>query len=223
LGLAQNADLGLRKVLARIGVEDISEIGGFWYFYITNNALDGVSEKRLKTMASERYVPIHSTLLSIGFLEFVRVAQKSGRKKLFVGAKSNSYGNFRSVYSNWFSQQFLKRTGIYHPETTFHSLGHNFRDALKRGNVSVFLMKELLGWSFSGVEFGYGGPSAIAALSQTIELVSYPGLDFTNLHTEAGRSEARLLHLAARDQPAPNQIAKFDDALLEALSRGEFT
>jgi hypothetical protein len=135
---------------------------------------------------------------------------------LFAGAKIDKRGLFGERYSSWFTQKFLKSHFLYHPETTFHSFRHNFRDALRSANASVFMMKEVCGWSISGVEFGYGGPPAIAALAKTVELVRYPGLDLSHLLTEGGQRAAWRQLTAVRRWAAP--VTQFDQALLKVKS-----
>jgi integrase len=203
--------------ILQMNVVDVVSREAIWCFHVTNQSDDGKKDKRLKTAAAERYVPIHSVLLHIGFLEFLTEAKQSGRQKLFPRTEMDNRGLFSERYSSWFTQVFLKKQYLYQPETTFHSFRHNFRDALRNGNTSVFMMKEVCGWSTSAVEFGYGGPPAIPALAKTVELVRYPGLDLSHLLTKAGEKAAKRQLKAVVAWTA--SVTQFDQVLLKRTSR----
>lgn len=202
--------------ILQMDIADVVRRDNIWCFYVTNRSLEGPSQKRLKSSAAERYVPIHSALLHIGFIDFLEDAKRSGRQRLFPRAEMDKRGLFGERYSCWFTQTFLKSQYLYHPETTFHSFRHNFRDALRSGNASVFMMKEVCGWSMTGVEFGYGGPPSAAELARTVELVRYPGLDLSHLLTDSGRKAvARQMSAIRRWKPSTTQ---FDEAMLKVIS-----
>ncbi len=186
------------------------------HFHVTNRSVEGATHKRLKSGAAERYVPIHSVLLHIGFIDFLEEAKLSGRQKLFPRAHMDRRGLFSQRYSSWFTQKFLKSQYLYRPETTFHSFRHNFRDALRSADASVFMMKEVCGWAMSGVEFGYGGPPSIAAMAKTVELVRYPGLDLSHLLTDAGQKAVWRQMSAIRRWAPPT--TQFDEAMMKVIS-----
>ena len=201
--------------ILQMNIIDIVKRDNIWCFHVTNHS-DGRRDKRLKSDAAERYIPIHSALLHIGFLDFLEDAKLSGRQKLFPRAQMDRRGLFSQRYSSWFTQKFLKSQFLYHPETTFHSFRHNFRDALRSANISIFIMKEICGWSIAGCEFGYGGPPAISTLAKAVELVRYPGLNLNHLFTDAGQKAVWRQLSALKRRGA--SLTQFDQALLNAIS-----
>ena len=176
---------GLRvNEICQMDVADVEEVNGILAFHVTNIASNGERDKRIKTRAADRYVPVHPELIRIGFLDYVAKARQEGRRKLFPRFKRGVRESYAHSISIWFSQLLLKSIGIYTPETTFHSFRHTFRDALRRSNASLYVMKELCGWSLPqpGLAFGYGSLLSMKDLAKAIWSVKYPGLDLSHLY-----------------------------------------
>ncbi len=115
LGLFSGARL---SELAQLFEEDIQEVEGIWCFDFNDKV-----EKELKNVASRRLTPIHSTLIQMGFLEFVEDMKKAQNKKLFPELKKGPSG-----YGGSASKQFAgyrKKMGITcnpgEPRIVFHS------------------------------------------------------------------------------------------------------
>ena len=180
---------GLRlNEICQMDVADIVKQEGVYCFHITNESEDGYSDKRTKTPAAKRFVPIHKELLEIGLLLHRDKMACEGERKLFPHLSLNRKGNYSHAISIWFTQRFMKDLGIYDRQTTFHSFRHNFRDALRRSRATVYVMKELCGWSLpnQGLEWAYGSLLTISHLKDAIDGVGYPGLDFTHIQRLGG-------------------------------------
>ena len=84
-------------------------------------------DNRLKNRNARRRVPVHSTLIKLGFKALLASASSTQDKRLFPDVKrakgiDTSYRkNFTRTYS-----RYLKRCGVHHSLTTFHSLRRNF-------------------------------------------------------------------------------------------------
>ena len=65
------------------------------------------TEKRLKTIASERRIPIHPELISAGLLDFVAEARKGGGERLFPALRANPAGPLL----HWFSMGSVTALG----------------------------------------------------------------------------------------------------------------
>lgn len=68
-----------REEIAQLSPTDIKQDGQVWYFDITDDAETG---KRVKNTASKRRVPVHSKLIELGLLEYVKLQR--GKHQLFV-------------------------------------------------------------------------------------------------------------------------------------------
>ena len=75
---------GLRlNEACQLDLSDIRLIEKVACFVITERSDANTTDKRLKTASSERIVPIHPELLSLGFMDFVEARKCAGEVKLF--------------------------------------------------------------------------------------------------------------------------------------------
>lgn len=109
---------------------DIVAEGGIWFFNITEDseAADGV-RKSVKNAPSYRRVPIHSHLLTLGFLNYFEQVKASGEKLLFP-TWLPSQGKASGRAERWF-RRHLRALGL-RDETPFSKIVgfHCFRHTL---------------------------------------------------------------------------------------------
>lgn len=67
-----------REEIAGIGVDCIREEDGIAFFDVITT-----TDRRIKTAASKRRIPLHDDLVNLGLLEVVSAARKSGNRLLF--------------------------------------------------------------------------------------------------------------------------------------------
>lgn len=128
--------------IAQLGIDNICEQNGIWYMDI--NERDG---RELKNRSSTRIVPLHSRLIELGFLDYLKATKAAGHTRLFPQLKftvSNRYG--RNL-SRWFNETLLPRLKIKTERLTFHSLRHTFTTRLQQADVEDSLIKRLIGHS----------------------------------------------------------------------------
>ena len=80
--------------------------------------MDEESDKRLKTDASARFVPIHSELKKIGFLNYVAKIKRAGTVRLFPELPKGKRGYYSDPFQKWFSR-FLLLSGPKPPKRVF--------------------------------------------------------------------------------------------------------
>lgn len=181
---------GLRQGEAcQLLTTDIRQIAGVWCLMLSEENPDEMEQedrKRIKTEAGERFVPLHEELIAMGFLEFVR---RSGNKRLFPELARDKYGYFSEV-SKWFGR-FLQKAGVKQQRVTFHSLRHNYRDALRRAMLPRDVIVALGGWSGDGVDDDYGNDATafVPVLAASVAKVSYPGLELSHLYLQPSAME----------------------------------
>jgi integrase len=139
------------------------------------------SGARLKTAAARRLIPVHPELVRCGFLDYVEKMRRAGEARLFPELKRDSRGRFADPFQKWFSR-FLEKAGAKAPKTSYHSLRHNFRDALREAQVSRDAVLALGGWKAGGTEELYGGGLRPSTLARELAKVRYGGLDLSPLH-----------------------------------------
>ena len=177
---------GLRlNEACQLDVADIQRIDDIACFVITERSKDDHTDKRLKTSSSERVVPVHATLIDLGFLDFVRQRKRAGDTKLFGEVSMGATGYRSSTFSTWF-RRFVAKAGAGSKKTCFHSFRHGFRDALREAQIDRDIALALGGWTTtsgsSSVSDAYGSGYRIKTLKKAIDRVSYPGLDLAHLH-----------------------------------------
>lgn len=176
LGLWTGMRLG-ECVLLR--TDDVTRIDGVDVILVRG---DEEGDKRLKTTASERVIPIHSELEKIGFLKYVDARRRSNEIHLLPELPKGKGGYYSDPFQKWFSR-FLTRIGVKTPKTSFHSFRYSFRRALDDADISVERVRVLGGWARGGgTENMYGSGYRASALAEEIEKVRYDGLDLSHLH-----------------------------------------
>ena len=162
LGLFTGARL---EELCQLHLEDIRQEGEVWVFDINNR-----DEKKLKTLSSERLVPIHPKLVELGFLEHVDALHQRGEKRLFpeLDNRRDGYGQ---TASKWFSR-YRERLGITKP---FHSLRHTVVDALHQLSVDHRKIAALVGHADESMTGGrYSKPFRPDVLLPVMEMLKFP-------------------------------------------------
>lgn len=136
---------GRLNELCQLETADITqEIGtGIWFARLVEEG-----SKSLKNDSSNRYIPIHNELIRVGFLEFVAIAQREGRKNLFSDGltyqKTKGWGGIATTFftrmpspSTTYGGYFYnigirKRLTDGKPDgKKFHAFRHTFVDLLR--------------------------------------------------------------------------------------------
>lgn len=164
LGLYTGARL---EELCQLHLDDIRQVDSVWCFDI--NAKD---EKRLKTLSSERFVPIHPKLIELGLLDHVEMLRRRGEKRLFpeLDHRRDGYGQ---TASKWFAR-YRERLGIIKP---FHSLRHTFIDELHQLGADHKKIAALVGHADESMTGGqYSKPFRPNVLYPVVCMLEFPGL-----------------------------------------------
>lgn len=112
--------------------------------YIDLNELD---DKGLKTPAATRRVPLHSTLIDLGFLEYVTDVKKAlpNAKKIFPYLVVDKFGK-RSTAASKKMNRYLAVAGVKNSRAkVFHSFRHTANQELTDQGVSLELRCALVG------------------------------------------------------------------------------
>ncbi|MEY9405315.1 integrase [Bradyrhizobium japonicum] len=148
---------------------------------------DTKAGRRLKTKTSERVVPVHPQLVTLGLLEYVAARRKEGdRAWLFPTVAPDQKGAL-SAWSKWWGRYLRNHVGISDRNKVYHSFRHGFQDALRRTTPDEELRDALTGRS-SGKSVGrtYGAKAMLQrwgakALKRAVDDISYPGLDVSRV------------------------------------------
>lgn len=172
IGLYQGIRL---NEIARLDPEDIIEVDGSPCFAIKvpNEISTGEAPGGTKTIA--RTLPMHWVLTRLGLPEFARSRPRGA--KLFQEARRGPDGYFSGDVSDQ-TRGFLDSLGIGKGGPTFHSLRHNFRDAMSDADLSQEVSAYLGGWSLPGVmNEVYGSTRMRPTLKRELDKIGYDQLD----------------------------------------------
>lgn len=189
LGLFSGMRLG---EIIQMQVADVKTSEGIICFDVTpmaniNSAdgegtgVDGNEVKSIKTGSSRRAIPVHTTLLDIGFGEFVESRRNAGASRLFADFdKSKDNDSWSAQFSSHFAR-FCTSIGVTRREVTFHSLRHNVEDALRNADVRKEVRDAVQGHSESGISREYGSGYYVKTLNEAVQKIKYDGLDLSHL------------------------------------------
>ncbi|QET61106.1 site-specific integrase [Vibrio parahaemolyticus] len=157
LGLYTGARL---NELCQLYRADIFQQAGIWVIRID----DKFEGQRLKNNSSRRLVPIHSKLLELGFIDFVKKIQ---HERIFPELKQERDG-FGTAASKWFGR-FKTKLG-FQRGYDFHSFRHTVATQFKNSDVSSVEAGELLGHGQNNITYDrYGKAICTLKLARTIE------------------------------------------------------
>ncbi len=168
--------------IAQLLVDDVQEMHGTWVMQVT---ADGDEDKTLKTVGSERIVPVHSELIALGFLDHYTAQKEAGSKRLFPEIKPDSRG-FMSGVPSKFLNMYLDRIGVKTRTLAMHSFRHLFADRLRAAGYLNQEFGFILGHGDRLMRttgrYGALPQGTVTHRSKLIEAVSFKELDLDSLY-----------------------------------------
>lgn len=173
---------GMRlEEICQLNCEDVyeSEISGL--FVIDVNArpsIDGKIDKTLKNKNATRIIPVHKTLVEIGFVEYCNKMKEGNQERIFPElnktAASPKYGKQPGK-----SFGKLIRSLEIKGSKTFHSFRHTFSDFYKKKAMQNDLFRQVFGHEISELAGRqYGSKFSVQmCYDELISLLDY-GIDF---------------------------------------------
>jgi hypothetical protein len=133
----------------------------------------------VKTAARVRTIPVHPTLVELGFLEHVASVRRAGAARLFPGlTRGGPDGRFGHDFTQWWTA-YRRAVGAYARGQDFHSLRHGVNRRLVKARVPIPVVKRILGHS-EGNDMNlavYYGEVDLADMAEAISTIEYPCLD----------------------------------------------
>lgn len=170
--------------LAQLRVDDVFEIEGIPLLRITD-AGDGQS---LKTKSSERLVPVHSTVISAGFLQLVEAARAAKQEVVFAEIPVGRTGRRAEAAGKWF-RKFLARMGLKGSGLRggMHRFRHSVVQKLRDQGHSDSEIALIVGHETRATPMtaGYGSSRAALVRQQRaiLESLRYVGLEVERVAT----------------------------------------
>ena len=169
LGLYTGARI---EELCSLYLEDFKDEHGINVISINSN-----HDKKLKSKAAERLIPVHPELERMGLLEQVKKLKGQRETRLFPELQRSRDG-YGQGPSKWFGK-LKKSLGIASKNKVFHSFRHTVANTLKQADVPRDQAAEILGHDRGkDVTYGrYGKPAEAKRGLEVIKKLDY-GLNF---------------------------------------------
>ena len=139
----------------QLHINDIYPLNQIWVIDINDKTRD----KKLKTLHSKRIIPLHQTLIDLGFLDYIKILEQNGKERLFHELTLGRDGYTKNPSK--FFNDYLRELGIKSPtkKYDFHSLRHTCNNSLIQNDVIEEHRNDYLGWGQTGMSKKvYGKP-----------------------------------------------------------------
>lgn len=137
--------------ICQLHLEDIKEVDGILCFDINDGG-----QRKVKTSASKRIVPVHPALVENDFDRYLGSRRVNGASKLWENLSPNKYGYWGKSFGKWYGQ-FNRQYVIKDPLKVFHSFRHTVADTLKQKGVPEGIISEILGHANGSITTGRYG------------------------------------------------------------------
>ena len=160
-----------REEVCQMTLDDIVNEEGVWCFDINDNG----EHKKLKTESSKRIIPIHSTILDKGFIDYVDDLKRNKHTRLFPELKYIEKHGYGRNLGTWFNGNFLKKLELKTDKLVFHSLRHTVTTQLYETGAEDSMVKKIRG-SSDGNDVAlkyYDHSKRIKLMKETLEKLPY--------------------------------------------------
>lgn len=138
--IALHSGMRMNEIL-QLRPQDIRTEDGILMMHV----VDETEEMSVKTEAGLRRVPVHPTLIGLGFATFIYSRRNDGW--IFDGLTVAKDGRRSYKASKWFTSTFRPRVGLGLKGKDFHSFRHTVIDDLKQEQANLHVIKALVGHS----------------------------------------------------------------------------
>lgn len=130
-----------------------------------------------KNANSERRVPVHPDLVSLGFIRHVKLAIAAGDERIFPALRPNVYGRLGAKWGEWWSLYRRAVCGVADRRMVFHSFRHTFKYYARHAGMIEGVQRQIMGHSPGDTADEYG-PSgySLHQLVEGMKLYRIPGL-----------------------------------------------
>ena len=170
---------GMRlEEICQLRLEDVYKEGTVDIFRVTIS-----KETKLKTVTSQRIVPIHENLKRVGFLEYCNYMKKQKKERVFWDLTKSRDGYGRNI--GRYFMEYLRKVGVYEFQSkVFHSLRHSFITNLLQNGVREEVVNGLCGHkqkTMSTTIYFKGGFPPDLLYEEGISKLNFEGINFGKL------------------------------------------
>ena len=161
---------GLRpSEVAQLHLEDIKQNSDIWYFDVNDTP-----PRELRSRYSLRRVPIHSTLIDLGFLVFIDELKKADEKVLFAELWRHSELN-PAIASKRF-KILLKEVGVVDIGLSGSSFRATAFSVFEQVDYNETLTRAVFGFPTTNLVACFAAPLSLSILQKAVEVLNYSHL-----------------------------------------------
>jgi len=161
-------------------IGDIIKKENVWMF-----SIDETEGKSVKTTSSIRKVPVHPTLISLGFIDYVKIIKSKGVDRVFPELTKQRDG-YSTKISQHYNEKFLPSIGVWKRQVkVLYSTRHTFINRCYKKGVDRDIIKSIVGHEPDFTMDVYGGnPFTPKQLYQGISKVSYSNIKWNRIKVD---------------------------------------
>jgi len=165
---------------AQLRIEDIIKKENVWMI-----SIDEAEGKSVKTTSSIRKVPVHPTLISLGFIDYVKIIKSKGVDRVFPELTKQRDG-YSTKISQHYNEKFLPSIGVWKRQVkVLYSTRHTFINRCYNKGVDRDIIKSIVGHEPDLTMDVYGGnPFTPKQLYQGISKVSYSNIKWNRIKVD---------------------------------------
>jgi len=165
---------------AQLRIEDIIKKENVWMI-----SIDETEGKSVKTTSSIRKVPVHPTLISLGFIDYVKIIKSKGVDRVFPELTKQRDG-YSTKISQHYNEKFLPSVGVWKRQVkVLYSTRHTFINRCYNKGVDRDIIKSIVGHEPDFTMDVYGGnPFTPKQLYQGISKVSYSNIKWNRIKVD---------------------------------------
>jgi integrase len=141
---------------------------------------DAEGNPHLKTAGSERDVPVHPTLESLGFIAFAQAAEKAKQPRIFPKLTPDKYGRLTAKWGEWFGSYLRTVCGISDKRMVFHSFRHTFKQYARHAGIIEGVQRQIMGHGSADVADTYGSGYPLHQVVEGMAAYRVPGLSLSS-------------------------------------------
>ncbi len=165
---------------AQLRIGDIIKKENVWMI-----SIDETEGKSVKTTSSIRKVPVHPTLISLGFIDYVKIIKSKGVDRVFPELTKQRDG-YSTKISQHYNEKFLPSVGVWKKQVkVLYSTRHTFINRCYNKGVDRDIIKSIVGHEPDFTMDVYGGsPFTPKQLYQGISKVSYSNIKWNRIKVD---------------------------------------
>ena len=165
---------------SQLRIEDIVKKENVWMI-----SIDEAEGKSVKTTSSIRKVPVHPTLISLGFLDYIEIIKSKGVDRVFPELTKQRDGYSQKI-SQHYNEKFLPSIGVWKRQVkVLYSTRHTFINRCYKKGVDRDIIKSIVGHEPDFTMDVYGGnPFTSKQLYQGISKVSYSNIKWNRIKVD---------------------------------------